>query len=82
MPPSSMGRRVTYPNLQSLPVFQVLPGMTPHMLLSIPSRSCIVSWRYMNPPHSAMQGMPDPIFERMSSSMDLLDSSSSPWSSG
>ena len=36
----------------------------------------------MNPPHSAMHGMPSAILVRISSNMEVLDSSSSPWSSG
>ena len=80
--PSPLGFSVTYPNLARCPVFLVSPGMTPHILCILPSESSMPSCRYMNPPHSAMHGMPASTLALMSAIMDVLDSSASACSSG
>ena len=80
--PSFWAVNVAYPKRLSLPMFLTAPLITPHILCMFPSGSSTSSWRYMKPPHSAMQGMPPSIFSLMSESMDWLRSSSAAWSSG
>ncbi len=80
--PLSEGVNDAYPNLVSFPALATFPGITPHILCIFPSESSISSWRYMNPPHSAMQGIPSDTFCLISDIMDPLRSSPSAWSSG
>ena len=82
MESGSSDERVTYPNLESLPVFFTSPSMTPTESCTFPSASHSLPWRYMKPPHSAKQGMPPDTFLLIASRMGLLEHSFSAWSSG